>query len=51
MLRPGSAGSNTAADHITVVGEAIAALPPRHRRRLMLVGDSFVSMAHVRVAC
>ena len=28
MLRPGSAGSNTAADHITVLDEAITALPP-----------------------
>jgi Transposase DDE domain group 1 len=39
MLRPGSAGSNTAADHLTVLGEAIAALPPKHRRRLMVTCD------------
>jgi Transposase DDE domain group 1 len=39
MLRPGSAGSNTAADHIMVLGEAIAALPPKHRRRLMVTCD------------
>src|SRR5437016_10534276 len=39
MLRPGSAGSNTAADHITVLGEAIAALPPKYRRRLMITCD------------
>jgi hypothetical protein len=39
MLRPGSAGSNTAADHITVLGEAIAALPPKHRRQLMVTCD------------
>ena len=39
MLRPGSAGSNTAADHITVLDEAITALPPRHRRRLMVTAD------------
>ena len=39
MLRPGSAGSNTAADHITVLGAAIAALPPRYRRRLMVTCD------------
>ena len=31
MLRPGSAGSNTAADHITVLDEAITALPPGPR--------------------
>src|SRR5262249_60126715 len=36
MLRPGSAGSNTAADHLRLLGEAIAALPPRHRRKLLL---------------
>ena len=39
MLRPGSAGSNTAADHLTVLGEAIAALPPKYRRRLMVTCD------------
>jgi Transposase DDE domain group 1 len=39
MLRPGSAGSNTAADHIAVLGEAITALPPKYRRRLMVTCD------------
>jgi len=39
MLRPGSAGSNTAADHLRLLGEAIAALPPRHRRKLMITCD------------
>jgi Transposase DDE domain group 1 len=39
MLRPGSAGSNTAADHLTVLDAAIAALPPRCRRRLMVTCD------------
>ena len=39
MLRPGSAGSNTAADHIPVLNEAIAALPSAYRRRLMLTCD------------
>jgi DDE family transposase len=39
MLRPGSAGSNTAADHLTVLDEAIAALPPAFRRRLMVTVD------------
>jgi len=32
MLRPGSAGSNTAADHLRLLGEAITALPPALRR-------------------
>jgi hypothetical protein len=39
MLRPGSAGSNTAADHLLLLGEAIAALPPRYRRKLMITCD------------
>jgi hypothetical protein len=39
MLRPGSAGSNTAADHLLLLGDAIAALPPALRRRLMITCD------------
>jgi len=39
MLRPGSAGSNTAADHVAVLDAAIAALPPAFRRRLMVTCD------------
>ena len=39
MLRPGSAGSNTAADHLRLLDEAIAALPPALRRRLMVTCD------------
>jgi hypothetical protein len=39
MLRPGSAGSNTVADHLEVLGAAITALPSRHRRRLMVTCD------------
>jgi Transposase DDE domain group 1 len=39
MLRRGSAGSNTAADHITIADAAIAALPPALRRNLMITVD------------
>jgi Transposase DDE domain group 1 len=39
MLRRGSAGSNTAADHIALVNAAILALPPGFRRRLMITCD------------
>ena len=39
MLRPGSAGSNTTADHLTVLGDAITAVPAKHRRRLMITCD------------
>jgi Transposase DDE domain group 1 len=31
MLRPGNAGSNTAADHVVVLGQALDALPARER--------------------
>jgi Transposase DDE domain group 1 len=39
MLRKGSAGSNTAADHLAVLAAAIGALPPAFRRRLMVTCD------------
>jgi hypothetical protein len=39
MLRPGSAGSNTAAGHLQLLREAIEALPPVLRRNLMITCD------------
>jgi hypothetical protein len=39
-LRPGNAGANTAADHLHVLGEAFAQIPPTHRRHLLVRGDS-----------
>ena len=39
MMRRGGAGSNTTADHLQVLGDAIAALPPAFRRRLMVTAD------------
>ena len=39
MLRRGSAGSNTAADHLAITAAAIAALPPGFRRKLMITCD------------
>jgi hypothetical protein len=39
MLRPGSAGSSTAADHLAVLDAAITAVPPGFRRRLMVTCD------------
>lgn len=38
-LRPGNAGSNTAADHIAVLTDAITQIPARHRRRLLIRSD------------
>ncbi len=39
MMRAGSAGSNTVADHLQVLDDAITAVPARHRRRLMVTAD------------
>ncbi len=39
MMRRGGAGSNTVTDHLTVLQDSIAALPPEHRRRLMVTCD------------
>ena len=39
MLRRGSAGSNTTADHLQVLAAAIAGVPPGLRRKLMVTCD------------
>ncbi|MDQ3764239.1 MAG: transposase [Actinomycetota bacterium] len=39
MRRRGGAGSNTVTDHLTVLEESIAALPPAYRRQLMVTCD------------
>ncbi len=39
LLRPGNAGSNTAADHIAVLTAAIAQVPAMHRRELLIRAD------------
>ena len=39
MLRTGKAGSNTATDHIAVLGEAIAQIPAGHRKKLLVRCD------------
>ena len=40
MLRPGNAGSNTAADHIAATRLALAQLPKQARRRVLIRCDS-----------
>jgi hypothetical protein len=40
MLRPGNAGSNTAADHIAATRAALAQLPAAVRRRVLIRTDS-----------
>jgi hypothetical protein len=37
--RTGGAGSNTATDHIAIIDAAIAAIPAKHRRRLLITID------------
>jgi hypothetical protein len=39
LLRPGNAGSNTAADHIAVADAAIAQTPTRYRRKMLITCD------------
>lgn len=39
MLRTGKAGSNTAADHITVLADAITQVPAAHRKKLLVRCD------------
>lgn len=43
LLRPGNAGANTAADHITALGHALAQIPglaPRPGRKILVRADS-----------
>jgi hypothetical protein len=39
LLRPGNAGSNTVADHIRVLADAIAQLPVAYRRKILVRVD------------
>ncbi|WTD61928.1 transposase [Micromonospora sp. NBC_01638] len=39
LLRPGNAGSNTVADHIRVLGEAVTQLPVRYQRKILVRVD------------
>jgi len=51
ICRPGNAGSNTAADHIAIIDAAIAAIPPKWRRNLLVTidgaGSSHAVVAHL----
>lgn len=39
LMRPGSAGSNTASDHLEVLEGAVGQLPARQRRRMLITVD------------
>src|SRR5271169_3249830 len=49
MLRRGSAGSNTAADHLQLLDAAITAIPPQFRRKLMITCDG-AGASHALIA-
>src|SRR3954449_10636250 len=54
MLRPGDAGSNTAADHLTVLEQALAQIPDAHRYGVPILirtdsaGCSQAFLTHIR---
>ncbi|MEV8099831.1 IS1380 family transposase [Kitasatospora sp. NPDC085879] len=54
ILQPGNAGANTAADHITVLDQALAQIPDAHRHgtpvliRADSAGSAKVFLAHLR---
>jgi DDE family transposase len=54
LLRPGNAGANTAADHITVLDQALAQIPDAHRHGVPILvradgaGCSKAFLAHIR---
>ena len=54
LLRPGNAGSNTAADHITVLQRALQQIPDHHRYGTPILirsdsaGSSHAFLAHIR---
>ena len=50
ILRPGNAGSNTAADHCTVLGLALAQLPAEDRLREILVRTDIGGQTHAFTA-
>jgi len=50
ILRPGNAGSNTAADHCTVLGLALAQLPAEDRLREILVRADIGGQTHAFTA-
>jgi hypothetical protein len=50
VLRPGNAGSNTAADHLTVVEWALAQLPDRWRAKPILIRADGAGYSHALIS-
>jgi len=49
ILRPGNAGSNTAADHVAVLDLAVAQLPDAHRAKPILVRVDGAGFSHALI--
>lgn len=49
VLRPGNAGSNTAADHLTVLDRALAQLPDRWRGKPILIRADGAGYSHALI--
>ncbi len=50
VLRPGNAGSNTAADHLTVIDMALAQLPDRWRTKPILIRADGAGYSHALIS-
>ena len=50
MLRAGNAGSNTAADHLTVLDCALSQLPDRWRTKPILIRADGAGYSHALIA-
>jgi len=50
VLRPGNAGSNTAADHLTVLDQALTQIPDRWRSKKVLVRADGAGYSHALIA-
>jgi hypothetical protein len=52
LLRPGNAGSNTVTDHIQVLSAALAQVPARYRRKILVTidgaGSTIELLAHIQ---
>ncbi len=52
LLRPGNAGSNTVADHIRVLGEALVQVPLRYRHKILIridgAGATYELLEHLQ---
>jgi len=50
LLRPGNAGSNTAADHLTVLDRALSQIPDRWRHKKVLIRADGAGYSHALIA-